>query len=431
MAVTSGSGVYVPPKPPKPPVASQAQALAEHIALMSGQTPAQVTGYPDAVDPGISPQAQLASYAGPMPAYGQAPVLINQYLRAEGSPLAGLGKVITKKSRKWGIDPRLLVAIAGAETSLGKDPNAAPLSEHNVWGMGPGIEYGSWGEGANAVAKNLAQNYFSQGLDTIPEISTKWAPVGAANDPNGVNKNWTGNVQTYYKALSKVVGKEAAMKLFPVLGNVKWQSLGGVSAHMSRPLGNWQSDNAIDMGAPVGTPVYAPAGGRLVGGFGPSDNGATVYGSRLTLDPRAPGLPEWFMTHLSGYAPGIEEGSRVHRGDVLGYIGARDAAWTPHLHFGQEFGDPEKTVTENLYSPSSSVPAYRGSSWSRPSTPQDVAAQDAQAQNVANTAGAINAAAFGDAPVFAKRRKRSGRSPSIDALIQALIQGQVGQQLLT
>lgn len=35
------------------------------------------------------------------------------------------------------------------------------------------------------------------GVDTtlLPQLAQKWAPIGAANDPSGLNKNWLGNVQ--------------------------------------------------------------------------------------------------------------------------------------------------------------------------------------------------------------------------------------------
>lgn len=434
MALAPGTSYGI--KPPTPPAhPNLAQALAEHIAQMSMQTPAQVTpsAYVDSGAGAGENAASLASYNPTIPQYGRASDLINQFLTAEGSPLAGLGRVFTKKSRKYGIDPRLLVAIAGAETSLMKDPNAAPMSEHNAWGMGPGIQYSSWGQGAGATAKNLAENYFGQGLDTPEEISTKWAPIGATNDPNNVNQNWANNVGSYMKRLSNIVGKDQAMKLYPVLGNVNWTSLGGVSAHMSRPLGNWQSDNAIDLGAPVGTPVYAPAGGQLVGGFGDSSNGGTVWGRRLTLDPRKPGLPDWFMTHLGSYAPGVSAGDKIRRGDVLGYIGARDSAWSPHLHFGQEFGNPETTVEKNLYDPVSSVPAYRGTAgasgaFSAPATPNQQGYIDAAQQQQQGAAGSIFAAADADYPNF--RRKRRGGDTTIDQLIQALLAGQAGQSLM-
>ena len=50
----------------------------------------------------------------------------------------------------------------------------------------------------------LKTYYFEKGLNTIEEIGAKYCPVGAANDPNGLNKYWVGgvtNVYNYYLTL--------------------------------------------------------------------------------------------------------------------------------------------------------------------------------------------------------------------------------------
>ena len=230
-------GVYHPetkhtsggPKPPAP--LSPAAALAEHIAMQTGQTPQQVA-------PTLTPENEpvygfedggrnrmlIMQNAQIDPLYS----ILNNYLRKKGSPLAGRGKMIVQAGKNAGVDPRLLVAITGAETSFMTNPNAAPMSEHNAFGMGPGIKYPNWRAGFNAAAQNLGQNYFRQGYDTINEISGKWAPVGAANDPNHVNENWAGNVGQYYKELG---GKRPDIGAIP-----KW---GGVQELIYDPKGYW------------------------------------------------------------------------------------------------------------------------------------------------------------------------------------------------
>lgn len=126
---------------------------------------------------------------------------------------------------------------------------------------------------------------------------------------------------------------------FPVGG--KWKSLGGPEAHKSRPLGNWQSDNAVDIGAPVGTPVFAVNNGKIVGSFGPSSSGnPKVYGSRLTIDT---GDNQYFYTHLKGTVKDLGPGSTVTKGQLLGWIGAANGI-PSHLHFGAMKGDPTKIL---------------------------------------------------------------------------------------
>ena len=43
----------------------------------------------------------------------------------------------------------------------------------------------------------------------------------------------------------------------------------------------------------------------------------------------------YYYAHLESYAPGLKEGDRVKRGEVLGYVGTTGNAPkdTPHLHF--------------------------------------------------------------------------------------------------
>lgn len=43
-------------------------------------------------------------------------------------------------------------------------------------------------------------------------------------------------------------------------------------------------------------------------------------------------------SHLSGFAPGVEAGVSVGRGNVIGYVGRTGVATGNHLHFQVEVG---------------------------------------------------------------------------------------------
>ncbi len=119
--------------------------------------------------------------------------------RSPRSPLVGKGAAFDSASRRYNLDWRLLVAIAGAETSFGTYGPSQPI--HNPFGMGPGIRYASWESAINAAAANLRSNYLDHGLDTVGKIGAKWAPSRAANDPTGLNSNWSRNVTAYLTSM--------------------------------------------------------------------------------------------------------------------------------------------------------------------------------------------------------------------------------------
>lgn len=58
--------------------------------------------------------------------------------------------------------------------------------------------YESNEKGLQAFVNLLKNNYFGKGLDTIEEIGAKYCPVGAENDPTGVNQHWVPKVTQYY-----------------------------------------------------------------------------------------------------------------------------------------------------------------------------------------------------------------------------------------
>ena len=58
--------------------------------------------------------------------------------------------------------------------------------------------YESNDKGLQAFVNLLKNNYFGKGLDTIEAIGAKYCPIGASNDPTGVNQHWVPKVTQYY-----------------------------------------------------------------------------------------------------------------------------------------------------------------------------------------------------------------------------------------
>ena len=90
-----------------------------------------------------------------------------------------------------------------------------------------------------------------------------------------------------------------------------------------------RSHDAIDILAPRGTPVRAAAAGEVVRLFTSDKGGLTIY--QLGADRRT----VYYYAHLDSYAPGLESGQRVRRGQFLGGVGdtGNAAPGNTHLHF--------------------------------------------------------------------------------------------------
>jgi murein DD-endopeptidase MepM/ murein hydrolase activator NlpD len=90
--------------------------------------------------------------------------------------------------------------------------------------------------------------------------------------------------------------------------------------------GGWHHGD--DIFAPLGAPILAVADG-VVFSVGPNPIG----GNRLWLQDDAGN--QFYYAHLSAYTPLARNGTHVHAGDVLGFVGnTGDAAGGPyHLHF--------------------------------------------------------------------------------------------------
>jgi len=95
----------------------------------------------------------------------------------------------------------------------------------------------------------------------------------------------------------------------------------------------------IDYAAPVGTPVWASASGRVVEAGMKHGSGNTV------VIAHSNGLNTRYY-HLSKFARGLRAGQQVRQKDVIGYVGTTGLSTGPHLHFSVTkngaFVDPSK-----------------------------------------------------------------------------------------
>lgn len=87
-----------------------------------------------------------------------------------------------------------------------------------------------------------------------------------------------------------------------------------------------RAHKGVDYAAPTGTPVKASGDGRVH--FVGNKSG---YG-RVVILEHAKSYTTLYA-HLSKFKSGLRVGSRVNRGQVIGYVGASGLATAPHLHY--------------------------------------------------------------------------------------------------
>jgi len=116
--------------------------------------------------------------------------------------------------------------------------------------------------------------------------------------------------------------------------------------HGGRQLGNWQSDNAWDLKAPIGTSVYSFTNGVVSKVFQSRPGSTKIFGTQVSIRG-VDGNPDIFYTHLDSVK--IKNGDKVNVGDFIGKI----TKWPTnpsgsHVHIGLPHGkDLGELVTRN------------------------------------------------------------------------------------
>jgi TP901 family phage tail tape measure protein len=165
-----------------------------------------------------------------------------------GGKLAGSGSLMEKYGNMYGISPALLAAIAMHET--GNGTSSAVRNKNNAFGiMGSnGLKsFTSLEESIKYAASLLKKNYIDKGLTTVEAIQKKYAPVGVANDPTGLNKNWVNGVNKFLSAIGGITKSVTTSS----------SSSGGISALIAEA--RRQSN--------LGTFTYQQVGGEFKGTY--------------------------------------------------------------------------------------------------------------------------------------------------------------------
>jgi murein DD-endopeptidase MepM/ murein hydrolase activator NlpD len=128
---------------------------------------------------------------------------------------------------------------------------------------------------------------------------------------------WTNPLS--YRRISRGVGSVRA-------SNKKVSPSKNTSAAVAAPKQRYRTHMGIDYSAPIGTPIFSVATGKVVHlGY------SGAFGNLIILEH--PGNYRTYYAHLSNYNTELEVGNEVRRGLEIGYVGSTGRSTGPHLHF--------------------------------------------------------------------------------------------------
>ncbi len=109
--------------------------------------------------------------------YDQRAETLQRFFTTYNSPLGQHAKFFVEVADKYGLDYRLLPAIAMQESSGGR---FIPPGSYNAWGYAitetQTLGFLSWEQAIDNVARGIRKNYINQGLVTPEQIMTKYTP---------------------------------------------------------------------------------------------------------------------------------------------------------------------------------------------------------------------------------------------------------------
>lgn len=124
-------------------------------------------------------------------------ILVRDFFKKYNSPLKDVDAKFIEVADKYGLDFRLLPAIAMQESLGGK---RVIKSSYNPFGYGIYgdlvIKFASWEEAIERVGKALKQDYVNQGLNTPDKIMAKYTPPSLSS-----GGTWAKGVNSFMQQL--------------------------------------------------------------------------------------------------------------------------------------------------------------------------------------------------------------------------------------
>jgi murein DD-endopeptidase MepM/ murein hydrolase activator NlpD len=169
-----------------------------------------------------------------------------------------------------------------------------------------------------AASQDVQNSQVRSSLDQLRVLRTS-ALTGATTAGITLGLTHNATAADWFRANS-------APNLWPVEGQIT----GSFGERIDPFNGEGAFHSGVDIGSPVGQPIIAPADGEVV-----QADFLGGYGRAVILD-HGHGITTRYG-HLSGFACTL--GERVHRGDVIGYVGLSGRSTGPHLHYEVRIND--------------------------------------------------------------------------------------------
>ena len=114
--------------------------------------------------------------------------IVADFFKKYNSDLAPFAQNVVLSADKYGLDYRLIPAIAMQESTLCKK---APKNSYNCWGFGiyggKVTKFNNYPDAIDTVTKTLATQYKQNGLETPEQIMAKYTPSNNGDWADSVN----------------------------------------------------------------------------------------------------------------------------------------------------------------------------------------------------------------------------------------------------
>lgn len=277
----------------------------------------------------------------------------------------GRGDLFITAAESWGIDPVLMAAIALHET--GRGTSNAVVTKKNPGGlMDPRTGskqlyvFDSLEDGLDVMAKTLHNRIIKDGHNTIPKLGQVYAPVGADNDPNGLNSHWIPTITTLVADFGGLTMNCEVSDGQLVMDVPEGTFVIPTTGRQTSPYGNrfhpndkvWRLHAGVDWADKKGSLVWASSDGVVskiqTGCVEGNRSCGGGWGNFVFVQHEINGqMIETIYAHLS--VVHIAVGQSVKGGQVIGLMGHTGNSTGSHLHFEMHVGGYKNSVDPMNY----------------------------------------------------------------------------------